>query len=294
MKDKKWKKFEKLVAKVQADMVRGAIVKLNQKITGHNSGVAREIDILIETMVGNHNVKIAIDCKDHKRPVDIKGVESTIGLMKDIQANVGSIVSASGFTKAALKMGKNAGLKLYKLIDTGDHNWKSDVVMPALCHVRNLESFQYEYSYLGNMPICISGQCGEEILYNNEHKVLGKTNDLLLTWWKSNSERFSDGFSEGVSFLQGEIYIKSSGNYCKVEITANLFVEEKTYCRNWPITNLSGFEDQEEKGKISTKEFTLEAFNIEKLKNYWKEVSDVNEIAVAPVMIMNIATHAQL
>lgn len=294
MKEKKWEKFEKLVAKVQADMAPGATVRLNQRVPGHNSGVAREIDILIESKVANYNIKIAIECKDHKNPLNVKVVESIIGLMKDIQANVGVIVSASGFTPAALNVGNDAGLKLYKLVDTGDHDWTSDVAIPALCHVKNLKSYQYVYSYLDNKPIYISKQDGEEILYNNEHKVLGKTNDLLLTWWESSNENLSNGWIEGVIFLQDEIYIKSAGNYSKVKITANLFVEEKTYFRYWPVTDISGFEDQEEKGKIITTGFTLKNFNIEELKKYWEEVSDIDVIAVKPVITMSISTNNQL
>jgi hypothetical protein len=43
MEDAKWKKFEALVAKVQADLSPTAMVKLNQRIIGKISNIPRQI-----------------------------------------------------------------------------------------------------------------------------------------------------------------------------------------------------------------------------------------------------------
>lgn len=142
----KWKKFECLVAKVQQDLSPQAIVTANDKIEGKITGTKRQIDVSVRQRVGQYEILIAIECKDLSVPIDVKGVEEAIGLIQDIGANKGVIVSASGFTAAAKKRGENAGLKLYRLIDCGEHDWKTDVSIPVLCDCRKIKSFRLRFS----------------------------------------------------------------------------------------------------------------------------------------------------
>src|SRR5690242_18020929 len=101
MSSEKWKKYEELVAKVQTDLAPNASVRLNQKILGRISKRKRQIDVLVQQSIGNYHVNIVIECKDFKKPLTVKQVEATIGLMQDVGANVGVIVAANGFTKSA-------------------------------------------------------------------------------------------------------------------------------------------------------------------------------------------------
>ena len=50
------------------------------------SGIDREVDIAIQQKIGQFDVLIAIDCKDYAQPVDIKPLEASLGLFKDIGA----------------------------------------------------------------------------------------------------------------------------------------------------------------------------------------------------------------
>ena len=71
----KWRRFEKLVAKVQRELAPNALVKHDDKIMGHDSGKLRQIDVTVKQKVGQYNMLIAIDCKDYQVPVDVKDVE---------------------------------------------------------------------------------------------------------------------------------------------------------------------------------------------------------------------------
>lgn len=139
----------------------------------------REIDIVLRDPKKEKGL-IAFDCKDHKRPIDLKEIESTIGILQDINAAVGIVVSASGFTKAALKRGEKAGLKLYKLLDTGDHQWKTHVSFPAVCQVRNLSNFQFHEVFHSSEPVYLEDSL---ILYDKNKSPLGTEADLLLNHW---------------------------------------------------------------------------------------------------------------
>ena len=142
MNTPKWKKFEQLVTKVQQDLSPQAIVTPNDKIEGKITGTKRQIDVSIRQRVGQYEMLVAIECKDLSVPVDVKDVEEAIGLIQDIGANKGVIVSARGFTAAAKTRGENAELILYRLIDCGEHDWKTDVSVPVLCDCRKIKSFR--------------------------------------------------------------------------------------------------------------------------------------------------------
>lgn len=71
------------------------------------SGRSRQIDILIESK--SQNMMKVIDCKCYKRVIDIKHVETIIGMLDDLRANAGVIVSPKGFSASAYKRAADYG-----------------------------------------------------------------------------------------------------------------------------------------------------------------------------------------
>jgi predicted helicase len=108
----KWKQFEELIAEIQQELTPDAKIQTNIKRQGRRSGTSRQIDIVVEFRVGQFDVSIVIDCKDYKSAVDIKDVEAFIAMIEDLGVTKGAIVSASGFSQAAIQRGKDAGTTL--------------------------------------------------------------------------------------------------------------------------------------------------------------------------------------
>jgi len=100
--------LEILVANIQRYLAPTATVQHNVTLDGRKSGTKRQIDVLVEQMIGNIECVIVIDSKDYTDPVDLKGVEEFAGLVDDVGGHKGVLVSPSGFTKAA----KNASCRL--------------------------------------------------------------------------------------------------------------------------------------------------------------------------------------
>lgn len=67
-----WKQLEQLIADIQKQLAPGAKITHNAKVKGHKSGIDRQIDVLVEQSIGQFNMTIAIDCKDHGNPLDVK------------------------------------------------------------------------------------------------------------------------------------------------------------------------------------------------------------------------------
>ena len=132
---KKGKALEQLVAAIQ-EVVKdcpNTIVQTNVNVP-NTAGINREIDILVSTKVQGICNCTAFECKDYStsaksKPVDIQVVDAFIGkcsLIPSINQKV--IVSATGFSKNAIKEAQMAGVLLYsfenipidKIISKGD------------------------------------------------------------------------------------------------------------------------------------------------------------------------------
>ena len=79
-----WKQFEDLIAEIQRELTPAAKVQTNLKRQGRRSQSLRQIDL--EMKIAQFDVSIVIDCKDYKKPVDIKEVEAFIPMIEDLSA----------------------------------------------------------------------------------------------------------------------------------------------------------------------------------------------------------------
>jgi hypothetical protein len=108
----------------------------NARITG-KSGAQRQIDVLVEDKVGQYDVRIVLDCKDYKHPIDIKDVEECAGLFDDVSAMKGVMVCPAGFTKNAKARAQQLQIDLYSPVDTQPHKWQARLKIPAVCDFRD-------------------------------------------------------------------------------------------------------------------------------------------------------------
>lgn len=81
-----------------------------------NSSRRREIDVLLTTEVVGYPVRIAIECKNEKKPIGSPAIDAFVGKLQDvgIPTQHGIFVSASGFTSrggAAIARAKEAGIR---------------------------------------------------------------------------------------------------------------------------------------------------------------------------------------
>ncbi|MCW5680019.1 MAG: restriction endonuclease [Xanthobacteraceae bacterium] len=102
---KDWEIYERMVARLIADQAgTDMCVTPNARIRGQLSGRSRQIDVLIEARHDTDNSRrLIVDAKRRTRKIDVKDVEELLGLMQDVKATHGYLVSATGHTKAAEK-----------------------------------------------------------------------------------------------------------------------------------------------------------------------------------------------
>jgi hypothetical protein len=101
----KWQEYEKTVYEEFRHRYPTAEIRWDVMLPGNLSGTERQIDILIDATVGGQSVRTIVDAKMYNKPVNVKDVEKFLGLMKDVSAQRGLMVTTIGYSDAALERG---------------------------------------------------------------------------------------------------------------------------------------------------------------------------------------------
>ncbi|MBM3180122.1 MAG: restriction endonuclease [Chloroflexi bacterium] len=272
----KWKKFEQLVHKVQSALAPDSEVILDDRIIGSITGVERQIDISVKKAIGQFNVLIVVDCKDYKNPVDVKDVEEFIGLVEDVKANKGALVSAKGFTEAAKTRATNSGINLYRLVDAENKDWKSYVTIPMVCDFRSLGegNFIVKSSSIKILQE-ISKQNPKLVpIYDQEYRQIGTP--LLLLWSKWNKREISDdpGTYTSINLSTEPTFAKSiDGHYEQIKIEGKFDVIQKLFFGELPLTKVSGFRDEISGHLVlsGNSEIITDIINVIEVENTWPQ-----------------------
>jgi hypothetical protein len=93
--------FQELVALVQKALAPdGAVVTESALVEAGCDGETREIDVLIDTKVGEYRIRIAVEAKDEGRPMDSTRFESIIGkylVEGGVRVNKVAVITHQGF-----------------------------------------------------------------------------------------------------------------------------------------------------------------------------------------------------
>lgn len=121
-----WKDYEKEVFEIFRSEYPEAQITFDAQKPGRYSKVNRQCDVLIEDYVAGNRMTIVVDAKFFGKNVDVKDVESFIGMLEDIGAHKGLLITQRGYSDAALNRA---------------HNGPSDVELDVLSF-KGLQAFQ--------------------------------------------------------------------------------------------------------------------------------------------------------
>lgn len=104
MATSEFREYENGVADVLASIVGEAgTVQRNVRLPSRSRVRRRQIDVFATgTIFGLPDVRLVVDCKRWNRPIDVPHVEAFVGLVNDVRATMGLLVSATGVTRGAV------------------------------------------------------------------------------------------------------------------------------------------------------------------------------------------------
>ena len=122
--------FEKLLAKIVAELEPTAVVTWDDHIEGRLSGLKRQIDVAIRRE--DPDFLGIIDAKDYTRPASIERIDALTGVMRDVGANYGALACSGGFAKSIHNYARNCGISLFNAHDAQSMNWSLELQIPIL------------------------------------------------------------------------------------------------------------------------------------------------------------------
>ena len=250
------------------------------------TGTKRQIDVLIRQQVGQYELVIVMDCKDWKRPIDVNGVGQFIELVKDVRANKGVMVAATGFSGPAKTRAQKAGIDLYRVVDPGDHDWKAYVTIPAVADLRKPETFQLRVSGSSRFRLYPQDFRGM-VVYDKEGESLGTVLELLDERWAASDIPYEPGTHEAIRLTEHDAHLLSDGELHKVELAATITVSQELYFKQLEVTEIAGFQD-EIQGGIVAREFVTAGIHIPTIEEDWERIQSVDDLAVRPLMRLQL------
>lgn len=277
--------LELLVQKIQQQLTPQAEVLHNVKMIGRHTGTKRQIDVLLREKIGQYDINIIIDCKDYKRPIDVKGVEEFAGLLDDVGAQKGVLVCPTGFSDNAKTRAAGLQIDLYSPVDTDPHKWQVSPAMPAVCDFR-VAAIGFGVSMSAPLPFLIMPNFfSKNMVYDKEGIELGTCYTKIVERW--NSGEFGDilGATEKISIF-GDREVRTDNGYgmlCPVNLSTHISVRSQLYSGQLPVRQMSGFKD-EMTGMVITNAFAVGLLDHNEISEKWKPIKSEDELEVKPVI----------
>ena len=283
MSNVQWKKFENLAFEIQKKLSPKAIVKKNDKIKG-KAGRTREIDISIRQNIGQFELLLIIDYKRYSIPVDMKAVESFIGMLQDVGAHQGALISATGYTKGAIERGRTAGINLYHLGNTLSDEISINMGLPSICIVSNLKRVSSRVSFSSAMQFKIPVPL---IIYNQKGDPICTEQDVIRNWWFGKNRDFKPGAYTDYRIMSDEVFLLNGEALIPIELKVDILLEKLVFYRVLPI-DFVGYKDVIN-DHYEMQQITTAPLSIESIKKDWILIDDSN-LAVKPIITYGLST----
>lgn len=107
-----WKEYEIKLFDFLKQTYPECEIEFDDSVFGIYSKVERQIDFAIRGTLAGKRILGIVDCKYYSKKIHVKTVESFIGMMQDVNANFGLIITNQGYSQAAKNRVKYSNLKL--------------------------------------------------------------------------------------------------------------------------------------------------------------------------------------
>ena len=97
-----WKEYEQEIVGYFRSEYPAATITPNARLLGRFSKIERQIDLLIQEQASDFNFRVIVDAKHYNKRIDVGDVEQFLGLLRDVNVDIGVMVSPEGYTQAAI------------------------------------------------------------------------------------------------------------------------------------------------------------------------------------------------
>lgn len=175
--------FQRLIYLVRVNLADGAKVTESKMMRDRLTKRFREVDVVIEGMVGHQPVVVAIECRDHKRVADVTWIDMMKTKHDRLSTHALLLASRMGFTPEAKDVAEKYGIELFSLedIDTADMPamlgpggslWLKSVSVTA-------EKVTARVAQVGNLAVETVATSPDNLLYLQDETELCQLRELV-------------------------------------------------------------------------------------------------------------------
>jgi hypothetical protein len=118
--------FQHLVALIEQQLsASGSRVTESASVEDPDIGAPREIDVLVEAKLGEHLLRLGVECVDRKRPVTVEWIEQIYAKHQRLGINRTVAVAKNKFTSGALRKADRLGIKPLTLNEAESIDWRA-------------------------------------------------------------------------------------------------------------------------------------------------------------------------
>jgi hypothetical protein len=279
MAEPKWKRFEKLIHQIHTQFGKDTVT-LDEKLMGFESKVLRQIDVVIRGQINQYPILIVVECRDEARPVDVGEMGAFASVVRDVRANKGVMISASGFTPAAIELARVHGITTKTYLDTENIDWKTEVTIPVLLSYTKIEDIGTRFSSVPFHPMVLPTHIHPSLVetFSTDGTPLGPVIVLLGKRWNHDATLRVSG--EHSFVLAENVLLESLHGRHHAKISVVLQVREHHYLGPLPI-KIVGFRDEQE-GSISAQRMETDFIDPARITSGelpgWKEIPEKTQI----------------
>jgi len=121
-------KFQRLIRELYRSLApTGAIIRESAMLIDGQTGIEREVDVLVEGAFAGHKMSMAVECRDYTRDQNIMWVDELIGKYRDLPVDKVVAVSSSEFSEGAKLKAASVNIECVTAIDAQDVDWAREV-----------------------------------------------------------------------------------------------------------------------------------------------------------------------
>jgi hypothetical protein len=124
---KRTNEFQRLIKHIYSQVASAGVSVTESGILREADGAQREVDVLIENKVAGHDIKIAVECRDHARDQTLEWIDGLIGKYSRLKANQVVAVSSTGFSDAAKSKAAQHNIELITINEALTTDWRERI-----------------------------------------------------------------------------------------------------------------------------------------------------------------------
>lgn len=172
--------YEKFAQEIYQDFLtdEGLTTEVKHNIKLQGKSAKHQIDVYWEYTFAGVNHKVAIECKNYNKELNIGLIRNFYGVLTDIGNVNGIIVTKVGYQKGAREFAEHYGINLIVLREPQPEDWEGRI-KTIVTNIQSISQkakkwfIQYDYDWCKtNLP--------EEILTSLEVKISGMNNEIWI------------------------------------------------------------------------------------------------------------------